>query len=55
MEIFKSRTILTVLLTLFIANVQLVAPFLSPEQYTLLVSILMALAGYFRINARQEF
>lgn len=52
MKYLKSRTLWTLALVAAIGAWQALAPFMSSEMYMLVNSVLLALAGYFRINVR---
>jgi membrane protein DedA with SNARE-associated domain len=55
MEIFKSRTVWTVVAIMVLNNFQIVQPFMPDELYVLINGILSALAVYFRVFPKQQY
>ena len=51
----QSRTIWTLVLIAVLGGVQALQPFMRPELYMLVNGLLLALAGYFRVDARAKF
>lgn len=52
MKWLQSRTVWTLALTAVLGAIQAFEPVMDAELYTLINSVLLALAAYFRINAR---
>lgn len=52
MEWIKSRTLWTQAFTVIITVIYALEPFVEPELFALIVAVLQAFAGYFRINAK---
>ena len=50
--ILKSRTVLTLIFTLLFSLMQAFYDVLAPETYSVLMTIILALAAYFRIDTK---
>jgi len=55
MKTVKSRTIWTLVMVAILGAVQALQPFLDPSLYTVVNALLLATAGYFKLNPSQEY
>ena len=55
MDIFKSRTVLTILVDTAFTIAYLVQPMVDPDVFLLITGVLKLLAIYFRITPRKQF
>lgn len=54
-KMLKSRTVWTLVLIAVVGGVQAVQPFMSPELFVFVNSILAAVAAYFKLSPSQEY
>lgn len=54
-KVFKSRTVLTIVLMFVIGGFQAVEPFLTQDVFMMVNGFLSVLAVYFRIDPRVDF
>ncbi|HEC32770.1 MAG TPA: hypothetical protein ENI63_00740 [Candidatus Kaiserbacteria bacterium] len=54
-KIIKSRTVWTIALVAIMGAWQAISPFLDPSLFTVVNTVLLGVAGYFRINPKAGF
>ncbi len=54
MKWLQSRTLWTLVLTAVVGAIQATQSYFDPATYTLINTVLLAIAGYFRINVRVQ-
>lgn len=55
MKLIQSRTVWTIVVMALVSIAQAYEPKMSPDVFTLIMSVLGAMAAYFKVNPSQEY